>query len=222
MFNLAAPPDFRGLDPHVPVTVYYRHLPHWRQQGATYYVTFHLNDALPEAKVRELKGLRREWESRHPPLRSKDHWESYARQFAVKAERWIDEGHGRCYFAEPAHAKKLADAMLSFKTSATSSSATWSCQTIVILSLSRSRGTAWKASSERGRDTSRGRSTGRSAVPGPSGNRKATTGSRGTRSNLYRVVQYIGHNPAKAGLPPDRWYRWIHPRWQQAGWNFVD
>jgi len=40
--------------------------------------------------------------------------------------------------------------------------------------------------------------------------------------HLYRVVQYIGHNPAKAGLPPDRWYRWIHPRWQQAGWNFVD
>ena len=25
--------------------------------------------------------------------------------------------------------------------------------------------------------------------------------------HLYRVVQYIGHNPAKAGLPPDRWYR---------------
>ena len=32
MFNLAGPPDFRGLDPYLPVTVYYRHLPHWRQE----------------------------------------------------------------------------------------------------------------------------------------------------------------------------------------------
>ena len=222
MFNLAAPPDFRGLDPHVPVTVYYRHLPHWRQQGATYYVTFHLNDALPEAKVRELKGLRREWESRHPPPRSKDHWESYAQQFAVKAERWIDEGHGRCYFAEPAHAKKLADAMLFFQDQRYQLFGYVvmpnHCHLIVkpiaghclegILRAWKGY-VAWQINR---------------AVGGSGTIWQQESYDRIVRDeeHLYRVVQYIGHNPAKAGLPPDRWYRWIHPRWQQAGWNFVD
>ncbi len=33
MLNLETPPGFRGLDTDVPVTVYYRHLPHWRQEA---------------------------------------------------------------------------------------------------------------------------------------------------------------------------------------------
>ena len=54
MINLETPPGFRGLHPDVPVTVYYRHLPHWRQDGATYFVTFRLDDALPQCKLDEL------------------------------------------------------------------------------------------------------------------------------------------------------------------------
>src|SRR4051794_6353839 len=38
MWNLPAPPGFQGLHPHKPLTVYVRHLPHWRQDGATYFV----------------------------------------------------------------------------------------------------------------------------------------------------------------------------------------
>ena len=37
---------------------------------------------------------------------------------------------------------------------------------------------------------------------------------------LFRVVQYIGRNPAKAGLPPSQWIRWIHPDWEHAAWGF--
>ena len=40
--------------------------------------------------------------------------------------------------------------------------------------------------------------------------------------HLYRVIQYIGRNPAKAGLPRDQWTRWIHPDWEHAGWEFRD
>jgi putative transposase len=40
--------------------------------------------------------------------------------------------------------------------------------------------------------------------------------------HLWRVVQYIGRNPRKAGLPREQWVRWIDPAWQKAGWNFVD
>ena len=38
--------------------------------------------------------------------------------------------------------------------------------------------------------------------------------------HLYRVVQYIGGNPAKAGLPRSKWHRWVEPSWEQAGWRF--
>lgn len=40
--------------------------------------------------------------------------------------------------------------------------------------------------------------------------------------HLWNVVQYIGRNPAKAGISADQWVRWIHPEWQAAGWEFVN
>jgi hypothetical protein len=40
--------------------------------------------------------------------------------------------------------------------------------------------------------------------------------------HLYRVVQYVGNNPAKAGIPDGQSHRWIHPEWVTAGWNFQD
>ena len=40
--------------------------------------------------------------------------------------------------------------------------------------------------------------------------------------HLWRVVQYIGRNPRKAGLHVNRWVRWIHPEWKAAGWDFID
>ncbi|MDH3718696.1 MAG: hypothetical protein OES79_11305, partial [Planctomycetota bacterium] len=49
-FNLEPPPGFRGLHPDLLIEIYIRTLPHWRQKGATYFVTFNLSDALPTAK----------------------------------------------------------------------------------------------------------------------------------------------------------------------------
>ena len=40
--------------------------------------------------------------------------------------------------------------------------------------------------------------------------------------HLWKVVQYIGRNPKKAGIPVEQWVRWIHPDWQAAGWDFRD
>lgn len=38
--------------------------------------------------------------------------------------------------------------------------------------------------------------------------------------HLIRAIHYIGRNPEKSQLPEDRWYRWIAPNWQDAGWDF--
>ena len=57
-FNLDAPPGFRGLHPDIPVTMYERHLPHWRQDGATYFVTFQAKWGFRDAK-HDLRSVRR-------------------------------------------------------------------------------------------------------------------------------------------------------------------
>jgi putative transposase len=66
MWNLPPPPGFQGLHPDKPITVYQRHLPHWRQDGATYFVTFRLADSLPQSKLDELAAIKEAWERRHP------------------------------------------------------------------------------------------------------------------------------------------------------------
>ena len=46
-------------NPNALVTIYRGKLPHWRQEGVIYFVTFRLADSLPQAK---LDWLRREKE----------------------------------------------------------------------------------------------------------------------------------------------------------------
>jgi putative transposase len=79
MWNLPAPPGFQGLHPDKPLTIYYRHLPHWRQEGATYFLTFRQSDSLPQDKLRQLEMMRREWERRNPPPQTEEQLTQLAR-----------------------------------------------------------------------------------------------------------------------------------------------
>src|SRR5690349_1494516 len=106
MLNLPPPRNFRGLDPGKPVRVYYRNLPHWRQEGATYFVTFRLGDSLPQDKLNFLKRLREDWEHSHPPPRTEQDWEEHSREIFRRTEAWLDEGYGACCFREPRHAEQ--------------------------------------------------------------------------------------------------------------------
>ena len=113
-FNLAAPPGFRGLDPALPLRIYERNLPHWRQNGATYFATFNLADALPRDKRDELAAMRREWERRFPPPRDERTWTEYAKTVFQQVEKWMDAGYGRCWFRQPECAAELHRAILHF------------------------------------------------------------------------------------------------------------
>ena len=108
---LFPPPHFRGLDRERPITIYRRHLPHWRQPGATYFITFRLNDALPQSKLRELRELRMTWEALHPEPRSEEDWQAYARQYTRLAEHWLDQGFGACLLKEKRYAELLLSAL---------------------------------------------------------------------------------------------------------------
>src|SRR6266571_20049 len=101
MWNLPRPPGFQGLHPDNPVTVYQRHLPHWRQDGATYFVTFRLHDSLPQSKLDELQALRAEWERNHPSPQSRVALEQLDRETFERVERWLDQGMGGCVLKQP-------------------------------------------------------------------------------------------------------------------------
>jgi putative transposase len=113
--NLDAPPGFRGLHPDIPVTMYQRHLPHWRQDGATYFVTFRLAGSLPQQKRAELQRWRAEWDRTHLEPRTEAQWQDFTRRHAIRIEGWLDEGYGECILGDAKNADILSTAMLYFQ-----------------------------------------------------------------------------------------------------------
>src|SRR6185295_963721 len=110
MWNLPPPLGFHGLDERKPLTVYMRNLPHWRQDGATYFVTFRLADSLPQVKLDELRDLRRGWERQHPLPRSEAVLHEWARLASERIECWLDQGMGKCVLQEPSVASLVSSA----------------------------------------------------------------------------------------------------------------
>ena len=60
-------PDFRevDLDELWEVPGYRRNLPHWRVEGATYFVTFRLSDSIPVAIAQRWRDERDHWLRSH-------------------------------------------------------------------------------------------------------------------------------------------------------------
>lgn len=52
---------FQPFDEHRAVRVYVRNLPHWRQEGATYFVTFRLGDSIPANVLRQWEYEKQKW-----------------------------------------------------------------------------------------------------------------------------------------------------------------
>ncbi len=221
-FNLPPPPNFRGLQPDIPVTMYQRHLPHWRQKGATYFVTFRLADALPQEKLQQLKRWRDIWEQEHPPPRTEAEWDDFAREITRRTEAWMDEGSGECVFRDEGLAKLMAEACLHFQDQRhlTFCYCVMPNHCHVVL---RPLGEyeledildSWKAYV--GKEVNH-----RLARHGRLWQEESYDRIVRDEEHLYRIIQYIGNNPAKGRLPRDCWYRWVHPEWEAAGWGFRD
>ena len=77
---------FRPFDPDGELRVYVRNLPHWRQSGASYFVTFRQDDSIPDRVLGEWKEVRRRWFLAHgldPKVK-----EASSDRFA--AAEWLD------------------------------------------------------------------------------------------------------------------------------------
>ena len=58
-------PSFQPFDPHGELSIYTRNMPHWRQPGVTYFVTFRQDDSIPEPVLAEWLDDRSRWYRAH-------------------------------------------------------------------------------------------------------------------------------------------------------------
>jgi REP element-mobilizing transposase RayT len=240
MWNLPPPPGFQGLHPDKPVTVYQRHLPHWRQEGATYFVTFRLADSLPQTKLDELARLKADWERRHcgtallsrPGVTAQESRprgldadtarEELARQVQERIERWLDQGMGSCPLKEAALAAFLITAMNHFD----GERYELGCYVVmpnhahvIVRPLMPEAHPieaivgSWKKYSSR-------RINRALQQTGDLWQDESYDRLLRDEEHLWRAIQYIGANPDKAGLPREACPLWIRPHWVKLGWRF--
>jgi len=106
--------EFRPVDPRASVIQTRRRLPEGEQQGATYFITFRLGDAVPQKLLRQWKEELETWRKFHPePWDASTKYE-YQRRFEDAREAWLDQGHGECLLRQPQIAATVANALRHF------------------------------------------------------------------------------------------------------------
>jgi REP element-mobilizing transposase RayT len=89
-------PAIGYFDPTAPVENLTGDLPHWRQKGVTYFVTFRLSDSLPQEKLAQWKAEKEAWLAAHPEPHDEATREDFYNRFPARMQRWMDAGHGSC------------------------------------------------------------------------------------------------------------------------------
>jgi carbamoylphosphate synthase large subunit/REP element-mobilizing transposase RayT len=107
-------PQFHALNRHGEIQKAHRNLPHWQQEGATYFVTFRLSDAVPQNILRQWKEELETWRKFHPePWDAATKYE-YQKRFEDSREHWLDQGHGECILKDSNLAKIVVNALRHF------------------------------------------------------------------------------------------------------------
>jgi hypothetical protein len=102
------------FDPTQPIAELLGNLPHWRQEGVTYFVTFRLADSIPEATLQLWLRERDDWLERHPEPQDKLSRQEYYRLFVERFHKWLDGGHGSCVLAQPPVREIVTGALMHF------------------------------------------------------------------------------------------------------------
>ncbi len=215
-------PHFKGFDPNGSFTFYQRHLPHWRQPGATYFVTFRLADSLPQIVLDYLGRMRQEIIRLGSHPSANDLRDQYEQAVARRYEGSLDEGHGSCLLRNEENAKIVHNSLQ------------FGCKERYFLGCSvvmpnhchiaiRPRDgfdlekvlgavkgyTAYQINQ-------------RMNLCGELWQEESYDRIIRDEEHLYRVIQYIGRNPVKCGLLSPYPFLWINPEWRDAGWDFED
>jgi Rad3-related DNA helicase/REP element-mobilizing transposase RayT len=105
---------FTPFDPSAPVGIYGRHLPHWRQDGTTYFVTFRLADSIPQEKLRQWEQEMTDWLKKNPEPHTVEQKTEYHERFTERFHRWLDAGMGECWLRRPEISAAVEEALRHF------------------------------------------------------------------------------------------------------------
>ena len=103
------------LNPYEEIAVSRNRLPHWQQDGRTFFVTFRLGDSIPKVRLDEWREDRETWLRFHPEPWAPEVEREYIRRFANRLEQWLDELHGSCVLRGGAPQRVLASALAHFE-----------------------------------------------------------------------------------------------------------
>jgi REP element-mobilizing transposase RayT len=197
-------------------------MPHWRQVGATYFVTFRLADSLPRSKLDELASMKADWEQKHPEPRSQEALDELARFVFERVEHWLDQGLGSCLLRDPQLAQMVVKALHHFDNDRYE----LGCHVVManhvhailrplqpeIHPLENILG-SWKSFTSRHINA---------VIKTDKAQWQEESYDRIIRDeeHLWRTIQYVGRNPEKAGLPRESCELWIKPEWEALGWMF--
>lgn len=93
----------------------HNHLPHWQQEGASYFVTWRLADSLPKELLDLHYHEREQWIRLHPEPWDETTEKQYHQLFSTRMDQWLDQDHGSCVLRTPAHAEVVAGALHHFE-----------------------------------------------------------------------------------------------------------
>ena len=106
--------DLRFFNPYADIRFTANRLPHWQQEGAVYFVTFRLADAVPQQLRKQWESDREAWLRFHPQPWDAETEREYHERFSGAIERWLDAGHGSCVLRHPDCAAVVAEALRHF------------------------------------------------------------------------------------------------------------
>lgn len=124
--NNVLPQTWNFFDPDQEYTVTYRHLPHWDQPGASYFVTFRLNDSLPKKVVKMWLAEQKKFKASHlirtSATNQKDvdriSFEQMQIDLIGKAHQrldiHLDTCHGACLLRQPEIAEIVTETLTHF------------------------------------------------------------------------------------------------------------
>ncbi len=124
---MKSPIVFQPFDPFGEVRIYHHGiLPHWRQTGCTYSVTFRLAGSLPQEVHLRLEEERFDWLRSRGIIGNYAGWKNllstlpeeqqseYEREFGNRYNEQLDKGYGDCALRRPEVAKIVVEALKAF------------------------------------------------------------------------------------------------------------
>ena len=107
--------ELRFFNPYADIRQTENRLPHWQQEGAVYFITFRLADAVPLRLRAQWDGERETWLRVHPEPWNAEIEREYHQRFSGAIESWLDAGHGSCLLRQRKCAEVVADTLRHFE-----------------------------------------------------------------------------------------------------------